>query len=270
MGLAVAGRSRFAGRGGIFTAIVALHVVAVGALLNVGMGKSVQASSEPVEVAFIEMAKPEVPPPVLQPRLAAVQTVDPVMPVVNLPVENALSNAITVVPPKAEPRQVVAVSEAPVVVDRVDYLRPPAPSYPPAAKRARVQGIVMLHVVIDHDGKPREVRIHESSGSEQLDAAARASVMSALFRPYRENGVPRLAQVLVPVQFSLSIRTARSARDYERFGGGRGEQAGDERDERDERDGRGGRDHEGRDHDGHGRDHDERDRDGFERHHARN
>jgi protein TonB len=117
--------------------------------------------------------------------------------------------AITVVAsaePPAPPAARHPGADAPVPVDSVEYLRQVPPRYPPQARRARAQGIVYLSVVIDHDGRPREVRIHRSSGSELLDSAARDAVLQFLFRPYRENGVARSAQVIVPVEFSLKSR----------------------------------------------------------------
>jgi protein TonB len=144
-------------------------------------------------------------------KLADVRPVDIVVPVVDLPSEAPAPTAITVSPPpKAQPAAapVTVMSDMPVSIDGADYLRPPSPRYPVAAKRARVQGVVLLRVLIDREGRPCEVRVHRSSGSEQLDAAARESVLQALFKPYRENGESRSAQVIIPIEFSLTIRTA--------------------------------------------------------------
>jgi protein TonB len=146
-------------------------------------------------------------PQLEQPRLTPVAIP---MPRVELPPDDVLApTAITVVAsaePPAPPAARHPGADAPVPVDSVEYLRQVPPRYPPQARRARAQGIVYLSVVIDHDGRPREVRIHRSSGSELLDSAARDAVLQFLFRPYRENGVARSAQVIVPVEFSLKSR----------------------------------------------------------------
>jgi protein TonB len=90
----------------------------------------------------------------------------------------------------------------------VDYLRMPAPRYPRAAKQARLQGTVLVWVLIDSEGHPRDVRVHRSSGYEQLDREGCDAVRRAMFRPYRRDGVGRSAQVIVPIEFTLTIRTA--------------------------------------------------------------
>ncbi len=95
-----------------------------------------------------------------------------------------------------------------VDASQVDYLRRPEPRYPSAARRARLQGTVLLWVLIDLDGRPLEVRVHRSSGFELLDREGYAAVLHAMFRPYREHGVARMAEVIVPVEFSLGLRAA--------------------------------------------------------------
>jgi protein TonB len=111
-----------------------------------------------------------------------------------------------VVPPTAVP----GAGSVPRQVADVAYSRPPAPRYPPEAKRARAQGLVLLRVLIDAQGRAAAVSVHRSSGHAALDDAARAAVLAALFKPYEENGVARSAEVIVPIEFSLAIRTASS------------------------------------------------------------
>jgi protein TonB len=163
-----------------------------------------------VEVVFLEDRAPREAPPLAQARLAEVRPVDTVLPVFDIPIDTPAPTAITVTPPKAQTPAATAApaTDVPLLVDGVEYVRAPAPRYPMAAKRARVQGTVLLRVLIDADGRPREVRVHRSSGSEQLDSAATDSVYHALFRPHRENGQARSAQVIIPIEFALHMRTA--------------------------------------------------------------
>jgi protein TonB len=203
--------SFFAGRGAILAGIVGLHGVAIVGLSHLGVGPRFLDPAPAVEVAFIEERTPKPAVAQVPVKLADVRPVDIVVPVVDLPSEAPTPTAITVSPPpKAQPAAapVTVMSDMPVSIDGADYLRPPSPRYPVAAKRARVQGVVLLRVLIDREGRPCEVRVHRSSGSEQLDAAARESVLQALFKPYRENGESRSAQVIIPIEFSLTIRTA--------------------------------------------------------------
>lgn len=200
----------FAGRGAILAGILAFHGVVIVALSQMGPNFRFKDDSPPVEVVFIDQSADTPAPAPPQVKLADVRPVDIVAPIVDISITEPAPNAITVAPPKATPPAPVVASNAdiPVMVDGVDYMRPPSPHYPQSARRARVQGTVLLRVLIDRDGRPREVRVHRSSGSQQLDSAACDSVREALFKPYRENGEPRSAQVIIPIEFSLTIRTA--------------------------------------------------------------
>lgn len=201
-------------KGSAMLAIVALHVVVVGALMHMGVIR-VEAEPEPVaiKIAFLNDKPPEPPRPE-QPRIEPPVVVMP-PPLVDIPIDMPLPpTAITVVAraeppsPPAAPMQSMD-SDIPIPVDSVDYLYKEPLRYPPQAKSARAQGIVYLQVVIDREGLPREVRVHRSSGFQALDGAACDAVRKFRFRPYRENGVTHVAQVIVPIQFSLTGRGMR-------------------------------------------------------------
>lgn len=203
-------RSGKPARAGVLAAVIGLHVVGAWGLSQTTLRRPAEPESVPVEVVFLQdAARPQSPPP--PPVALASLAVELPVPVVQVPLVEAppAPAAITVARTIAPRPESAAAPAAPMVVDAVDYLRPPAPRYPQAAKRARVQGTVVLRVLIDTEGRPCEVVVHESSGSEQLDAAARESVMAALFKPHLENGVARTVQVLIPIEFSLTVRTAR-------------------------------------------------------------
>ena len=185
--------------------IVALHAVAVVAVSQIKPRPAVADNSPPVEVVFVEQnvnAPAPAPPEV---KLAEVRPIDVVVPVQDISITEPAPTAITVAPPKATPPVLVSSSsDVPVTVDGVEFVRPLSPHYPQSAKRARVQGTVWVRVLIDHEGHPRDVRVHRSSGSQQLDAAACDSARGALFKPYRENGESRSALVTFPVEFYLT------------------------------------------------------------------
>jgi protein TonB len=98
-----------------------------------------------------------------------------------------------------------AVSE-PVVPPsfNADYLDNPAPVYPPAARRLREQGRVLLLVDVAPDGVPRQVNLATSSGSPRLDEAALDAVRRWRFVPARKGTTAVPAQVLVPIVFGLT------------------------------------------------------------------
>ena len=70
------------------------------------------------------------------------------------------------------------------------------------------QGVVVLRVVIDERGRACDIEIESSSGHERLDRAAREAVATAAFQPYLEDGAPRRALVLIPIEFSLNRGSA--------------------------------------------------------------
>lgn len=201
---------RTAGRAGAFVAVVGLHVVAVAGLLH--MRYSERIKPEPaIQVVSLSMDQPaEEAPPAPKVELMEPPPVDVVVPLVTIDIAQPMT-AITPPPPqRAQPvRQLQPVSlgePAPLMLrdDELDYLDAPPPRYPRAAKQARVQGTVLLWVLIDGEGRPREVRVHQSSGHEQLDQEGRQAVMGWRFRPHRRDGVAQTVQAIIPVHFKLN------------------------------------------------------------------
>ena len=74
----------------------------------------------------------------------------------------------------------------------------PSPSYPSAARSARIDGTVVLLVTVESSGVPSSVEIRTSSGHTLLDTAAR----DHLRRNWRwPSGESRL--FIVPIKFVL-------------------------------------------------------------------
>lgn len=109
---------------------------------------------------------------------------------------NTVASAAPVGPPAA----------VPITLPRSDaaYLRNPAPVYPSIARRMREQGLVVLRVFVQPDGRPSEVAVGTSSGFRRLDSAALDAVRSWTFVPARRGKEPVAAWVLVPVHFRLN------------------------------------------------------------------
>jgi len=76
-----------------------------------------------------------------------------------------------------------------------------APKYPIEALRNNESGTVQLRVSVDKDGMPADVAIENSSGSRNLDRAARAAVSQWRFSPKYENGAPVASELLIPIEF---------------------------------------------------------------------
>jgi periplasmic protein TonB len=79
----------------------------------------------------------------------------------------------------------------------------PAPPYPPEARAAGQQGVVMLLVTVSPLGTVERLSLFESSGFAPLDQAALAAVPHWRFQPGKRRGVPVQYDVRVPVRFSI-------------------------------------------------------------------
>lgn len=189
-------------RGVVLASIVTVHVMAIIGLWNTGHFEREQSPEQPVEVVFFAEQLPA-PPPAVPVKLDPVRPVEVVVPQFHAPVDSPLPPAITVIQVPASVSK-AGDADAPAIVDDVEYVYQSKPHYPPKAKKARLQGIVYLMVLIDEEGNPKEVRVHRSSGFELLDTAAREAVCTFRFRPHRVNGVAHRARAIVPVQFSLA------------------------------------------------------------------
>ncbi|HWU54515.1 MAG TPA: energy transducer TonB [Rhizomicrobium sp.] len=76
--------------------------------------------------------------------------------------------------------------------------------YPRAARQAHIEGVVMLHFVMDADGKVQSFEIAKSSGRPVLDAEALALIQRAQPLPALPPDFPtRTLDAVVPVEFSL-------------------------------------------------------------------
>ena len=73
------------------------------------------------------------------------------------------------------------------------------PAYPEAARRANLQGVVVLYAVIAADGTV--VNLHPVSGPDALVAAAMDAARWWHFRPYRVRGEPAAVETTLSVEF---------------------------------------------------------------------
>jgi TonB family protein len=76
------------------------------------------------------------------------------------------------------------------------------PEYTDEARRARVQGTVVLHIEVDTRGQAQNITVRQSLGLG-LDERAIEAVRRWRFRPGYRNGKPWAASALVQVNFRL-------------------------------------------------------------------
>lgn len=81
-------------------------------------------------------------------------------------------------------------------------LENPSPDYSEEARKAKYQGTVVLWLIVDANGKPRDVRVARSLGMG-LDQKAIEAVRLWKFRPALKDGSPVAVQINVEVNFHL-------------------------------------------------------------------
>jgi protein TonB len=91
---------------------------------------------------------------------------------------------------------IVGTTVAPVLLTKTD------PEYSDEARRAKLQGIVMLHINVDVRGQPRNIRLVQGLGLG-LDQRAMDAVRQWKFRPGSINGKPAVTSAVVYVTFRL-------------------------------------------------------------------
>ena len=93
---------------------------------------------------------------------------------------------------------------APVPIHRKD------PDYTPEASKAGLEGTVILTIVVDEEGKPRDVRVIKPLGMG-LDEKAVQSVEKWRFKPAMKDGHPVKVKAQIEVNFRLLDRHSNAA-----------------------------------------------------------
>lgn len=77
----------------------------------------------------------------------------------------------------------------------------PNPKYPEAAKKARVQGTVILNAIIGKDGNIKKLDVE--SGPEPLRQSSLDAVQEWKYKPFLLNGEPVAVKTTINVVYSL-------------------------------------------------------------------
>lgn len=85
----------------------------------------------------------------------------------------------------------------------VRYLVEPPQVYPRASRDLGESGVVQLKVLVDEEGRPKDVLISKGSGFPRLDRQAVINMKAARFQPHVEAGVPRAVWVPAEIVFNL-------------------------------------------------------------------
>ncbi len=76
------------------------------------------------------------------------------------------------------------------------------PTYPQAARDAKIQGSVVLHAVISKEGTVENLQV--ISGPADLRASALDAVRQWTYKPYILNGEPTAVETTITVNYSLA------------------------------------------------------------------
>lgn len=195
-----------------WSAAIALHLLAFLLLLIPATYQAVQVPREKTPVRLIEKIPPPPTPPAPVPPKEIVQVVpkprtQPVVPPLPAPtatVEETQGIALPAAEP-APPQLAPSIdTSTPLAGAQLQYRSAPPPTYPIQSLRNHEQGTVLLRVEVDTRGQPVAVSVERSSGSRNLDQAARQQVLKHWrFEPAQRDGVAVPAIGMVPVQFSL-------------------------------------------------------------------
>jgi protein TonB len=99
----------------------------------------------------------------------------------------------------------------------VAYDKPPEPvggfaaiqknlRYPTIARKAGIEGIVIVEAVIDEQGHVIQTNIAKSLGESGCDEAAINAVKSVSWKPASRDGVPVKVMISIPVKFQLNAK----------------------------------------------------------------
>jgi periplasmic protein TonB len=118
---------------------------------------------------------------------------------------------LTELPPPPPPPQNEVDESAQIFVA---YDEPPAPiggfgaiqrnlEYPEIARKAGVEGRVVVHCLIDRQGRVVQTKILKSLGNNGCDEAAVAAIKSVKWKPAKQRDKPVKVWVAIPVVFQL-------------------------------------------------------------------
>lgn len=153
----------------------------------------------PPDVRVVADAPPAPPPaPVVVSTAPAPALAQATAPVAPPPAVAAAADPLAVRPaPAAPPAPPVLPASA------IRYRVQPPVEVPLASRRVRESGTVLLRVLVDTQGLPRQITLHKSSGFARLDDQALAAMRQARFQAVNDNGSAIEWVVIAPLQYDI-------------------------------------------------------------------
>ena len=91
-----------------------------------------------------------------------------------------------------------------IALTQASYRDTPRPAYPESSRREGREGRVLLRVLVDDQGRSKQVEINSSSGSDALDRAAVEAIKRWRFHPARYGDQPVESWLRIPIEFHLA------------------------------------------------------------------
>jgi protein TonB len=186
-------------------AVIGVHAAIV-YLLAVSMGV-VEAPkfSQPIQAVFIpeqQEAQPEPEIPVVEPQIEDIaapseqpppdiQFDEMIAPPAEIPLPASSTAPVATQATAGETRELATST-------RIE------PTYPPAARRAGEEGTVRLRVLVDENGRPKDIQVAQTSGFSRLDEAAKQAVRRWRFKAATDAGRPISVWTQVAITFRLT------------------------------------------------------------------
>jgi protein TonB len=153
---------------------------------------------------LVPVARPVPPVPVPPPEQPKVETPPRPAPVPPKPHHRATLAKGDGSAPKPGKDAVTASSDGGAIMDaKPDYLSNPPPIYPDASRQEKQEGLVVLEVIVNAEGRPESVSVRTSSGYHPLDESAVTAVRGWRFRPATMGSIKVRSRVVIPIRFRL-------------------------------------------------------------------
>ncbi|HEY0265465.1 MAG TPA: energy transducer TonB [Rhizomicrobium sp.] len=194
---------------GIVVTIAVHGLILVAALtaVHVSHTKVMQELSVQITPQKVELAKDVAPTPKLvQPTIVTVPPPEVVVQT-SVPPPIAVQQAVSrpVAPAPVAAPQKAAGETRDSFLGRLLAQLNRFKQYPRSARQAHIEGVVMLHFVMDANGRVTSYEIAKSSGRPVLDAEALALIQRAQPLPSIPADFPtRTLDAVVPIEFSLN------------------------------------------------------------------
>ena len=108
-------------------------------------------------------------------------------------------------PPKIEEEEIppfLPFEDQPQPIGGMDAIRNLV-KYPELAQKAGIEGLVIIQVLVDKEGVPREFNVVQSLGNNGCDEAAIEAIKQVRFIPAKQRDRPVAFRMNIPIRFRL-------------------------------------------------------------------